>query len=326
MTRNGAFLFLACALAAICFVFASCALPPATSPLNSIDLRPGMMTFTGDYVADGTNLSVTLPVENQGSAAAPAFTIHFYLALTSAFSPSTDTDLGTVSAASGVPRNSTVTINASLAIPELNVNEVRYIYAMVDSTGAVAESDETNNQSTTDAAAAVLVYDDEIPSISRTYAIVLQTYLGSDPSKTTGSTDTLMALYRDNNPVATYLTSAIEGGTDFSTIDRSSTPLAPGTYYVVVLSSNPNNGPYALSVRTGNISSSDLPRFVDLTSNTQDTWEPDETPNTFPKEQDKSIPTKPDPVKVGSALNRYSAYVEGPPQVYDWDWFIFVLP
>ena len=315
VTRSRAFLFFPCALAAICFVFASCAL----SPSGSVDLLPGVMTFTGDYVASGTNLLVTLPVENQGSAAAPAFTIHFYLAQTSAFTPSTDTDLGTVSAASGVSGNSTATINATLPIPT-GINEVCYVYAVVDSTGVVTESNKTNNQSTTATAAAVLVYD--LSNGSRTYAIVLQTYLGSDPSLIAGlgATDTIMALYLDNYLTATYLAPAdTSGSTDFSLIDKSGSPLGPGTYYVVVESYSGLNGPYALSVRTSNITSSDFPRFVDMTSNSQDTWETDDTPKVAPITQSTTIPVKPDPVKVGSALNRYSA--DG-----DWDWFKFVLP
>ena len=296
------------------------AIEPVITGQGRYDLRPGSMSFVGDAVAGGQSLPVILPIENlQPDTVTDSFEVHFFLATSSVFSPSDDTDLGAVTVAADVPGNSSVTINATLPRPiPTGINEVCYVYAVVDSTGVVTESNKTNNQSTTDTAAAVLVYD---PAISgRTYAIVLQTYLGSDPSKTTGSTDTVMALYRDNSPTATYLPPAdTSGASDFSLIDKTSSPLAPGTYYVVVESYSGRNGPYALSVRTLNISSSDLPRFVDMTSNSQDTWEPDDTPTVVPITASTTIPTKPDPVKVGSALNRYSA-------LNDWDWFTFVLP
>jgi hypothetical protein len=314
MARKGVSALLAFALAVLCLALGSCKLPAS----KSVDLLPGVMTFTVDYVADGGTLAVTLPVENQGSAAAAAFMVEFYLAATSAFDPLTDTNLGPTAGAS-VPANSTGTVNASLSIPELNINEVRYVYAVVDSTGAVDESDETNNQSTTGTAAEVLVYNDESPG---PYSIIIQTYLGSDPSKTTGSTDTVMALYHKDGSTATYMISDMSTATDFSLIDMSSAPLASGTYYIAVLSSNPNNGPYALSVRTSNIGY--LPRFVDLSSNAVDPWETDDLPvNSLPMTEDKSIPTVPALIKVGGVLNRYSDYNAG---TYDWDWFTFVLP
>jgi hypothetical protein len=286
-----------------------------TGPAGS-DLQPGSISFGGDAAADGQSLAVTLPIANLLSdAVAGSFDVHFYLASTSAFSPSDDTDLGAVTVTGGVPGNSGVTISTSLAIPELNINEVRYLYAVVDSTGVVTEGDETNNQSTKDTAAAVLIYDDE--NASRTYDVIVQTYLGSDPSKTTGSTDTVMGLYRDNTATATYLAADMSGATDFSRIDKTNyRPLAPGKYYAVVLSWTGKNGPYALAVRTANI---DLPTFADLASNAMDTWEPDDTPATLPLTENKAIPAKPDPLKVGAALSRYSDF-------NDYDWFTFTLP
>jgi hypothetical protein len=315
MNRRGVFLLAACSFAAICLLLVSCKMPSS----NTVNLTPGAMIFTGDYVADGGNLSVTLPVENYGSGTAPGSTARFYLASTSTFDPGVDTDLGSA-AVSSIPAGSSVSVNPSLTIPDgLDVNEVCYIYAVVDSPGAITETDETDNQSAVDTAAAVLVYDNE--NASRTYAVVLQTYLGSDPPLTAGAgaTDTVIGLYQDITTAADYLASDMSGATDFSIVDRSSSPLGPGTYYVVVESYSGLNGPYALSVRTANISSSDLPLFADLASNAQDAWESDDNPNTGAVTVDKTIPTKPYPVKLGAAANRYSA--DG-----DWDWFTFVLP
>jgi hypothetical protein len=286
-----------------------------TGPAGS-DLQPGSISFGGEAAADGQNLAVTLPIANLLSdAVAGSFDVHFYLASTSAFSPSDDTDLGAVTVTGGVAGNSSVTASASLPIPELNINEVRYLYAVVDSTGVVTEDDETNNQSTKEAAAAVLIYDDE--NASRTYDVIVQTYLGSDPSKNTGSTDTVMGLYRNISSAAAYLAADMMGATDFSRIDKTNyRPLVPGKYYVVVLSWTGRNGPYALAVRTANI---DLPTRADLASNAMDTWEPDDVPATLPLTENKAIPAKPDPLKVGAALSRYS-------DVNDYDWFTFTLP
>jgi hypothetical protein len=93
--------------------------------------------------------------------------------------------------------------------------------------------------------------------------------------------------------------------------------LASGIYYVLVQSFSPKNGPYVLSVRTDNIDPRSLP---DLTSNAEDTWETDDDPKPSSLTGNLPyVPTKPDPLKVGSALGRYS-------DANDWDWFTFVLP
>jgi hypothetical protein len=286
---------------------------PASPPSGLVDLSPGAMVFTGNEVADGTNLDVTLPIQNlQPAEVSAAFDVDFYLALSSAFSPSTDTKLATVAHSSGVPGSSSITLGASLPIPELNINQAVYVYAVVDATGAVTETDETNNVSTAANAAAVLVYDDE--NASRTYPIILQTYSPSGSS----TADTLMALYKDGSGTATFLmgVNTMGPGPGYARIDTSGSPLAPGTYYAVVLSWSPKNGPYAMTVKTEGI---DARRFADLASNTEDTYEPDDSPNTWPVTQDKPVPGAAAALRIGSALNRYAANL-------DYDWFKFKLP
>jgi hypothetical protein len=286
---------------------------PTSPPSDLADLSPGAMIFTGTAVADGTNLDVTLPIQNlQSGAVSAAFDVDFYLALTSAFSPSTDTKLATVVHSSGVPGSSSVTLGASLPIPDLNINQVVYIYAVVDARGVMTETDETNNMSTAANAASVLIYDDE--NASRTYPVVLETYSPSGSS----TADTLMALYKDGSGTAIFLAgvNTMGPGPGYARVDTSGSPLAPGTYYAAVLSWSPKNGPYAMTVKTAGI---DALRFVDLASNTEDTFEPDESPNTWPLTQNKPIPSAPAILRVGSALNRYSANL-------DYDWFTFTLP
>jgi hypothetical protein len=124
-----------------------------------------------------------------------------------------------------------------------------------------------------------------------------------------------MALYDSTGTNLGYDT---EAATDFSRIPLSSgiITLNPGVYYVMVESWTTRNGPFALSVRTDNI---DLQGLPDLASNAGDTWESDDDPTPSNPTANTTVPTKPDPIKVGSALSRYSA-------ANDWDWFTFVLP
>jgi hypothetical protein len=278
-----------------------------------VDLTPGAMAFTGTAVADGTTLDVSLPIQNlQSTAVSAAFDVDFYLAFTSAFSPSTDTKLATVAHSSGVPGSSSVTLGASLLIPDtLNVNQVVYIYAVVDAGGAVTETDETNNMSTAATATPVLVYDDD--NASRTYPVILETYSPSGSSMA----DTVMGLYRDDAGSATVLQVDTDTSVPYySLIDRTASPLAPGTYYAVVTNWLPDVGPYAMAVKTAGI---DNVAFADLALNTEDTYETDDTPQVWPVSLNTTAPVNPVPMKVGTMVNRYSG-------ASDWDWFKFVLP
>ena len=297
-----------CSVFALCLLY-SCAVEPLP---GSVDLQPGAMSFTGSGVADGADLAVSLEVENLGSGAVSAsFQVHFYLTATSAFTPS-DTDLGAVTVNGGVPGRSSATVDASLPIPELDVNEARYVYAVVDATGLVEESDENNNRSTADTAAVVLVYDDE--NLSRSYDLVVETYAPTG----SGSVDTLMALYQDVAGTAKYLDESNAAGPGgYAAInDGAAVTLDPGTYYVVLLSWAPDNGPYALAVRTENI---DARQYANLASNTEDPGEPDDTPKVWLITQNTSAPTAPVLLQAGNSANRYS-------DSSDWDWFTFVLP
>ena len=244
------------------------------------------MTFSGSSVADGNILAVSLQVQNpQPAAVSASFDIHFYLALTSAFSPSSDTSLGTVTHSTGVPAGSAVTVAASLTIPEsLNLNQAVYVYAGVDSGEEVAESNESNNRSSAANAAAVLVYNDEDPG--RTYPLVLQTYSPSGAS----TADTQMTLYRDDTTIAHlhYEGPTPWAGAGYAQIDMSAAPLAPGTYYSAVMSW-PDDGPYAMIVKTSGI---DAVAFADLASNDDDIYEDDGDPATYPLTPQQAHPER----------------------------------
>ena len=193
-------------------------------------------------------------------------------------------------------------------MPQVIVNECVYIYAVVDSTDVVAETDETNNQSTTNSAAVVLVYDDE--NGARTYTLFFETYpptgtiIGNDP-------DTEIRLYDDSGTwIFTQDGTGIEGA-----YERKTEPnITPGIYWVMIWPYGPSDGPYAFSVRTANI---DRKTFSsDLSSNAEDL-------------EEEAINHPPPPpaggwgdvgvIKVGAASNRYS-------DLNDADWFKIVLP
>jgi hypothetical protein len=287
---------------------------PGTPQSGPVDLAPGAMTSTETSVADGATLGVSLPIQNLGSAAeSAAFTVEFHLVLTGTFDPSIDALVGSSIVSSGVGAGSTVTLNTTLTIPELNINQDAYVYAVVDAASAVTETDETNNRSSTTSALVILISDNE--NGSRTYPLKLETYAPTG----TATTDTVMALYLDNGlgTAVTYVGSDVSGGSDYSTLDYTGAGLAPGTYYLMVASFSGRNGPYAFTARTTNIA---RPIFAgNLADNAADSWEPDDAPQVSDIPNNTTVPTAPVTMGAGRAMNRYSA-------MNDWDWFRFVLP
>jgi hypothetical protein len=299
---------------ALLVVAAAAAITAACTSPAPVDLRPGAITFSQASVADGGTLDVSLPVDNlQPGRETASFTVEFRLSQTGTFTSGVDALVGSASVSSGIAGSSSIALDATVTIPEgLNVNGNVYIYAVVDPGGAIGETNDSNNISTVANAAVVLVFDDE--NASRTYPLVLRTYSPSG----SGAADTLMGLYQNNAGTAKTVGSDVSGASDYSTIDRSGAgdELAPGTYSVVVVSWSGRNGPYAFLSGTANIAPRTL---VELTSNAQDPGEPDDSPKPVDLTIDTTVPTAPVSIKVGAAMNRYSA-------AGDWDWFTFVLP
>ncbi len=298
---------------ALLAVAATVALIAACTTPAPVDLRPGAITFSQGSVADGGTLDVSLPVDNlQSGRETSAFSVEFRLSQASTFTPATDALVGSASVSSGIAGSSSITLDATVTIPQdLDVNGNVYIYAVVDTGAAVSETNDSNNTSTVANAAAVLVFDDE--NALRTYPLVLKTYSPSG----SGTADTLMGLYVDNAGTATNIDSDSDGAITYSTIDRSDgDELDPGTYYVLVVSYSGENGPYAFSARTASIV---LPSLPELASNAADPGEADDGPTPLNVTSGTTVPTAPVSIKVGAAMSRYSA-------ASDWDWFTFVLP
>ncbi len=288
---------------------------PASDPSDEVDLSPGALAVSPGVLPDGASASVSLPVQNlQPGAETAGFDVDFHLSLTGAFSPTTDPKVGSATWSAGIAGGSSANLSAQLAIPDgLDLNEAVYIYAVVDSGAAVAETDETNNVSAVDSAAVVLVYDDEATA-PRSYLVRLETYAPTG----SGSTDTVLALYKAgaSGTAVSYVAADTSGGSDYSVLDFTAEGLGPGTYYAMVTSWSGRNGPYAFTVRTDNIA---LHRFANLPSNTVDPGEIDDLPRVTSVVANTTAPSAPVAITVGTALNRYSA-------AGDWDWFMFTLP
>ncbi len=312
---KAAYLFLTVCVAALTLL--SC--PAADGPPGGnglalgMDLEPKQITFTVDYIEDAELLSITLPIKNKtADTVTTDFIVHFYLSTDTTFETSpTDDDLGTVNVTTDIPGGSTVNINPSLTMPEVGVNQSVYIYAVVDSTDVITENDETNNQSTTDTAAVILVYDNEtVPP--RSYNIVFETF----PPTGSGSTNTVIFLYKDVTGTGIYQDEDDDTG-DYAQYSKITGLYDTGTYYILVRTYSA--GSYALSVRTGNI-----PIKLFGTDLGSDPYESDDNPTPGPPgapytDDLSNLPPASTAIKVGATSNRYA----GNP---DWDWFEIVLP
>ena len=158
---------------------------------ESIDLSPGAMTFTGDKVADGSSLDITLQISNSGSGTVSGgFSVNFYLSEDTTFATASDTALEPKTVNSVITGNTTINFSTALLIPEILITNYAYIYAVVDSGYDVAEIDEANNQSAVGQAAYVLVYDDETAPGS--YDIIIETFPPTGSETTYTYTDLVL--------------------------------------------------------------------------------------------------------------------------------------
>jgi len=285
---------------------------PTTPPTQDADLALGALTAAGGTAADGASLGVSVIVKNlESGAVTTAVDVAFHIALGTALDPSTDPVVGTASLASGIGGSTSQALSGTVTIPASAGSQDARLYAVVDPSGSVTETDETNNTSAAGDAATIIVYD--TADASRTYAMLVETFSQSGAS----SANTVLALYRDDSGTGTFLASVNDTSQHgYAALDTTGTPLAPGTYYALVTSWN--SGPYALQVHTANIARAT--GLTDLANNGADPYEPDNAPHIFPVSQDLStLPTAYAGIAGAAALDRYAA--SG-----DYDWFRFTLP
>lgn len=306
------FLSIVCAL----MMLFGCSSPDSTDTGSQIDtgdndLLPKEITFSVPYIADGDQLTVTLPIENQQTGdVATDFAVHFYLSQTTTFSYLSDNDLGAFTVTDDIPGITTKNININLDMPDLDINQCVYIYAIIDSTNLISETNEANNESSLDNAACILLYDDE--NGARTYDLFFETY----PATGSGSTNTLIVLYKDNGLTMDYINEDDDSGTYALYSKIAQTCDKQSTYYLLVLAYAA--GPYALSARTANV---DIKLFgSDIGSNAGDPGEVDDDPQILPVfPGNTTLPPASTSIKIGGISNRYFG-------TGDYDWFKIELP
>ncbi len=278
---------------------------------GDVDLHPAAMTLTSgavDYVADGTTVSVTLPIENLGAGSitpSSSFKVQFYLALDESLGQDQTLEFEDVTGT--IDGYDTYNLVKVLTMPDnLNVNQCVYIWADVDVDNDISgESYETNNQSTVATALCVLVYNNE--DGGRKYEMVFETFppTGSNPMQTPGM---VVELY-DNG--GALIDSSFASG--YTKVDcTGGAALATGIYYVKIYSFAA--GAYGFSVRSS--VTMPIPYFGSALGSAGD--DPYETGDA---DNGSNVPDSPVPIRVGASLNRYIDWDTG-----DIDWFKIVLP
>jgi hypothetical protein len=305
--------------ATIWLFFAACPSPGGSS--NPFDLAPGTISYGGTPVrANGDTLSITMPVDNLLAVSeSAAFSVEFHITNSSAFKPATDAKIGSATVTGGVPGSSsvgvstTLTMPASLAAAGLTANECAYVYAVVDPSGALADSNTANNVSTVSTAAVVLVYS------SGPYNLLVETYAASGAPATTNvgialfqkNGSTTMVDYPTNNNVDIVPAPGFYGSLSVSAMPS-------GTYYVRITGVGGSLGPFVLQVHSANISQVTLPALSSDPDSSNDQLLMDDghlTPYNGPI----PTPTTLKSLSVGTALSWYIP--SG-----DQDWFTFTLP
>ena len=269
----------------------------------TVDLAPSAVAYTGSAVQKGGSLPVTATIQNlQSGSVSVAFSVDFYITLSTTFSPSTDTKLGSATV-SGIGANATTTASATLTIPSSGyTGNNAYIYAVVDAAGVTGDINTSNNISTPATAAVVWV------NSNGTYYVVVATYAGSG----TGSNTTEVTLYKDNGSGSVTFVGDNKPLSGYGLLDYSATGLTSGTYYALVSSVSGSTGPYAFEVATGSTTT-----VADMTS---DSTSNDNTLTLGTLSlYAGAAPTNGLPVKVNGAVSWFLA-------AGDRDWFTFTLP
>lgn len=242
---------MAAGLCAASVAIASCANPAAGTPAGPVDLAASSTAFgpsvpAGSTVTEGGTLQVSVTVKNlKGSAVvANAYSVAFYLASGSTFSPGSDPLLAPSSALTlpDIGANGSVTIDATLTMPSGSaatpyLNQCDYIYAVVTATG-----DTTVGNDTTPANDSLIVLLGATTPPSIYTDLVVETY---SPDGTSPTGNPTFGIYNSGN-------STHEGwyiGPGYGKSQVLSLP--SGTYYIAVWTNGP--GPYALVVRSMNV-------------------------------------------------------------------------
>ena len=322
--------------AEICWVFF---LPCCTTQVNQPDLK--VAAIQAPTTAQTTSATWTLgaTISNTGTADAGSFTVLYQLSTKSTLDSSATT-IGT-STVSGLAAGATYTDTWSTSY-SITQGGTHWIFVTVDSTSAVAESDETNN---TTSASVPIIYDE----------VVIDTYLPVYGSP--ASVNTWVSLFGPNgdttvdppsltdvwntdagSPYTTETSALAENGGPgkYGRVDYAA-GLAPGTYYIRVRTLySYQQGAYGIRILD---TAADSPTGSGwawyFTSTNQaeanpsgGSYEPDDTP------LQGGVPTNPVAITLNQKINRWlepgdiagSGIISTTPTPGDVDWFKLTLP
>ncbi|HAK45240.1 MAG TPA: hypothetical protein DCO79_04900, partial [Spirochaeta sp.] len=273
------------------------------NPDGTKDLQISAIAIDADSLNDGGSCNLSAVISNQGSnTVTETFNISFYMSTDSDFTPAGDTQLVEEEISHDFAEKSSMNLNTVITLPDnIDLNQSAYFYAFLDNTDAVDEVDE-DNISDIDDASILLIYDDE--NSSRTYDLIFETY---PPTGTVDdeNPDTSLTLY---DSYGIYIDGNDDGGTfsadDYSEIIYNS---AAAGSTLFILAEGDVEGPYAFSVRTGNIELRYYSYEISV-----DPYEDDD-------DHDSNVPDSPVPINIGGFSNRYLDNGDN-------DWFEITLP
>ena len=211
------------------------------------DLRLTALSTTATGVLPGGTLPLANTVQNQGAAAAGAFSVSFHLSADASYGGADDLPLTTTRAVSGLSAGGSTSAITTLTVPATTPLGAYYLCALADSGTAVPELDETNNTRCTASPVAVTRPDLLVTAVSgpssatRGTNIFLMSTVRNQGGVSTGavvqvglylSTDTLItaADTRLGSRSAGRLAAGLSNsGTKTVLVPAT---LAPGTYYV----------------------------------------------------------------------------------------------
>ena len=298
------------AVIVISFGLSACPAASQTGGGGAVDLTPSAVAYNGSAVQKGGSLQVTATIQNlQSGTVSVAFSVDFYITLSTTFSPSTDTKLRSATV-SGIGANATTTASATLTIPSNGyTGNNAYIYAVVDAAGVTGDINTSNNISTPATAAVVWV------NTNSTYYLAVQTYAGSGGNLSIG---TEVTLYKDNGSgsVASSLSWDAQALSGNVVLDLTASGLTSGTYYALVSPKGGSTGPYAFEVTPLSVATTTVADRASDPSTSNDNTLTLGTPLTS---YAGAAPTNGLPVKVNGAVSWFLP--SG-----DQDWFTFTLP
>ena len=242
----------ACSGTGVCTVTLSAARAVTATFVRVPDLRVSTVSAPAS-VGTGQTLAIVSTVTNNGTAAAGAFTVTFYLSTDQ--TPGAGAPVGSRKIA-GLAAGGSNTATATVMIPLGFEPGPYFLSAVADSTGAVAESDESNNGLTATAQVTVLMFRADLmltaltaPATVKTGQVlsVVSAVKNVGQAAAPGSRVTFYLSAGDDRPGAgTPIGSRSLAGLAAAASSMATTPITiplgfePGAYFLSALVDDPN--------------------------------------------------------------------------------------